>query len=54
MHASALQDPQPDLVEGKPRPPERLTCNWARRWDFLAAGHPLCGPEGRYWEARDG
>jgi hypothetical protein len=37
-----------NLVTGDTEPPMTMSCEWARN-----SGDERCGPEGRYWEAKE-
>jgi hypothetical protein len=49
-HRSSRFGLGPDYVTGKPTTPQQISCKWARMSDW---GEGRCGPEGRYWEARE-
>jgi hypothetical protein len=48
QHSTSVRMSLPDYVLGRPQEPRQLQCRIAR--DDPAR----CGPEGRYWEAKDG
>ena len=47
LHPTSAWQPSPDMVFGNPRPLEPLPCHEVRQT------HELCGPEGKYWEAKE-
>jgi hypothetical protein len=56
-HPCSLLPPgPPNLVTGEPEKPYRLRCHEARMWQkgLFDTGIGHCGPEGRFWEPKDG
>lgn len=47
LHSTSVRISPPDYVLGQPQQAEQMHCYEAR------AHARLCGPEGRYWEAKE-